>query len=705
MFKVGAVAALAGVAILGKLAKDSIGEAREAQVVTARTENVIASMGNAAKISSEQVAAMAGRLSNVTGIDDEAIQSGQNLLLTFGKIRNYVDGEFTGTFDSATALMVDMSAAMGTDMKGSAIQLGKALNDPVKGITALTRVGVSFTEQQKKQIETLVESGNVVGAQNVILGELQKQFGGAAEAMATPADKARTAFANLQEQLGTALLPVVDAVLNAFVRATPAISGFIAGISGGGGIIAGITTLGQSVGTQLLPLLQTMSQTFTGVILPAVIALATYLSGQLAPVFSQIAAIVTGQVIPIIVSLGQFIYGTLYPAVVAVVTAVASQLRPVFEALVSLIRGSILPTIQALIAKFRENQPAIETVVTAVVKIIGKVLEFAAAILGAVLPPLIRFAGFLIRNVVPAIADVIGFIARIIGALIDFGRVVIARIADVAAFVVGVKQKFGEAVDFVQGIPGKIKAALGQLGSVLFISGADLIRGFINGIISMAKAAADAAKDVAIGAKIGVETVLGIKSPSRVFHEIGRYAMEGFANGIGDNAVKVLDKLKELRDGIKSSIDGIRGEFTSLSDSIASAFTGNLFEAETADSFIDSLFDTRGQLRQLKGAFRQLMEWGFKPGFLSALFESGNAGLILDLASGSRSQAAQGAALFGDVQSLSGQLGNSVARDVLGPKLDRMNDRLRDVESAIKQVGRDVGRELNGAVSTSGRRG
>ena len=121
--------------------KDSIGEAREAAQVTARTENVIRSMGNAANISATQVADLAGAISLKTGIDDEAIQSGQNLLLTFGNVRNEV-GKGNDIFTQASRLMVDMSTAMGTDAKGSAIQLGKALNDPTKGITALSRVGV-----------------------------------------------------------------------------------------------------------------------------------------------------------------------------------------------------------------------------------------------------------------------------------------------------------------------------------------------------------------------------------------------------------------------------------------------------------------------------------------------------------------------------------------------------------------------------------
>jgi phage-related minor tail protein len=66
--------------------------------------------------------------------------------------------------------MTDMSVALGTDASGSAIQLGKALNDPIKGVAALQKVGVSFTESQKEQIKTLVETGDTLGAQKIILG-------------------------------------------------------------------------------------------------------------------------------------------------------------------------------------------------------------------------------------------------------------------------------------------------------------------------------------------------------------------------------------------------------------------------------------------------------------------------------------------------------------------------------------------------------
>ena len=74
--------------------------------------------------------------------------------------------------------VLNFSVALGTDAESAAIQMGKALNDPILGISALGRAGVQFTESQKEMIATLVESGDVVGAQSIILAEFD--YNGAA---------------------------------------------------------------------------------------------------------------------------------------------------------------------------------------------------------------------------------------------------------------------------------------------------------------------------------------------------------------------------------------------------------------------------------------------------------------------------------------------------------------------------------------------
>jgi len=213
----------------------AIAEAREAGKVTRITENVIRSTGGAAKVSAAQVTSLAEALSNKTAIDDELVQSGANLLLTFKNIRNEA-GKGSDIFNQATAAALDLSAAGFGSVESASKMLGRALNDPLKGITALSRAGVTFTEGQKKQIKALVESGNVLGAQKVIMQEVASQVGGAAKAAADPMQRLGVIAANLAEKFGTMLLPHVQKLADWLGdKAAPAIAEFVDQMRSGGG--------------------------------------------------------------------------------------------------------------------------------------------------------------------------------------------------------------------------------------------------------------------------------------------------------------------------------------------------------------------------------------------------------------------------------------------------------------------------------------
>jgi len=186
----------------------SVGEWRESAKVQAQTAAVLKSTGGAANVTAAHVDSLAGRLSALAGVDDEVIAQGENVLLTFKGVRNEV-GAGNNIFDRGIGLALDMSKALGTDLQGATIQVGKALENPVRGITALTRAGVSFTDQQKAQIKALVASGRTLDAQKVILKALEEQFGGTAAAVADPMDKATVAVGNLEEALGKGLAPVI----------------------------------------------------------------------------------------------------------------------------------------------------------------------------------------------------------------------------------------------------------------------------------------------------------------------------------------------------------------------------------------------------------------------------------------------------------------------------------------------------------------
>lgn len=205
-----AAAALAGGLVIGaKKAVDAFGEADQ---VAAQTRATLKSTGAVANVTAKDIGDLATAISRKSGLDDEAVQSASNLLLTFTKVRNEV-GDGNDVFDRATQTVADFSVVFKKDLAGSAVLVGKALNDPVKGLTALQRVGVQFTKGQKEQIEALVKGGDTLKAQKLILKELEVQTKGAAEAygdtLPGKIDKAKVAVGNLQEAIGGALAPVV----------------------------------------------------------------------------------------------------------------------------------------------------------------------------------------------------------------------------------------------------------------------------------------------------------------------------------------------------------------------------------------------------------------------------------------------------------------------------------------------------------------
>ncbi len=185
---------------------------RENEELLAQTNAVLKSMGDGAGVTSEAVFDLANSISGMSGLAHENVVEGQNMLLTFGNIRNEL-GEGNDIFDQTTRIMADMSVATGQDMASAAVGLGKALNDPIVGITALAKQGVSFTEEQKEMIRTLVESGDTMGAQKIILGELESQFGGSAEAlggtMTGSINKMKNSFEELTRNLAEAVVPIL----------------------------------------------------------------------------------------------------------------------------------------------------------------------------------------------------------------------------------------------------------------------------------------------------------------------------------------------------------------------------------------------------------------------------------------------------------------------------------------------------------------
>ena len=181
----GLAAALAGGVFFQAVIRNTI----ESESALAQLNATIKSTGGAAGLSSEQMVAMAQGLQKVTTFGDDAIISMQSQLLTFTKIGGDV-------VPRATEAILDLATKMGGDLKGAALQVGKALNDPIKGVSMLGRAGVQFSADQEHMITALVESGRLAEAQTVILAELETQMGGSAKAARETFGGAVTALQN-----------------------------------------------------------------------------------------------------------------------------------------------------------------------------------------------------------------------------------------------------------------------------------------------------------------------------------------------------------------------------------------------------------------------------------------------------------------------------------------------------------------------------
>lgn len=217
-FALGNIAAMAGSKIFGFVVdnlKDMVTEAATAGAGQAQLAAVITSTGGAAGVSAQMANELASRFANLTTYTDDEVLSVENLLLTNTNLTK-------NSFPEAIQAVLDMSVAMGQDLKSSTLQVAKALQDPIANIGALTRNGVIFTEQTKEQIQTLVQSGKGLEAQKIILGEVSKEFGGSAAAAAqTFQGKMKildNTISEVKENLGKQLLPALGVYIDMGIK-------------------------------------------------------------------------------------------------------------------------------------------------------------------------------------------------------------------------------------------------------------------------------------------------------------------------------------------------------------------------------------------------------------------------------------------------------------------------------------------------------
>jgi len=528
---------------------------KQVQVLQAQTEAAIRATGGAANVSAEQIANLAGALQDVTATEDDAIVSGANMLLTFKNIKNEV-GAGNNVFDQATAALVDMSRAMGQEPRDAAIQLGKALNDPIAGVGALTRVGVQFTEDQKDLIETLVESGDVMGAQKVILEELNGQFGGSgsayAQTYAGKLDTINNKFGDLREKVLTAALPALMSFADLGIVAISSIANSPL-IDALGTKLGEIGTSAQEKLTPIFDIINRLGDSEQG-----------FTFGAFFDELANISPLVAG-LVPIVEALAPHM-----PVLAAAVADLAPAAADLLVALVPLVpplTDLALQVIPPLVDGIVKIAPGLEGAAEGLGVFVDMLGGGVAGQLGTMSDGIDALA----NDDLPAFHRVLrdaGPFGAVLQNLTNVGVMIGAQQIILRNFANYLGQAQGKIFAVLGQLPNAVRTAVSGAGNWLVESGRAIVDGLVRGLVSKLQAVRNAASNI-------MSTVRNFfpRSPAKegpfsgagwtAVRKSGEALMAQFTSGFGvDVAPAMMSSLGGIRAGSAAYAGGAGGGIT-----------------------------------------------------------------------------------------------------------------------------------------------
>ena len=560
-------------------------QAGEAEVVgNKRLENIANSMG----IFGDQADTVAKRLQDLSsvqqlslGIDDDVIKSTQAKLLTFKNLATTADTA-GGAFDRATTAALDLAAAGFGSAETNAVQLGKALQDPIKGITALARSGVTFTAEEKARIKTLVESNKIGEAQNLVLQAIETQVGGTAAATATGTARMQQGWANLKETIGLGLLPAFDAfasfmadkvfpiLTNGFQtffdlfkgENTGGLQGFLGGIS------TAVTNFVNGGG------ITTLVNSFMGLrssITNALINVLPQITNSLASTFATLLpTLVSGllQMIPELLTTGLSLFTTIVQSLSIIIPQVLQALTGMLPGLVTtltnMLPGVIQTTITLFLGLVQGLMVAIPKLIIALLDALPKILQALMSMLPAIITGAITlFLGLVtgLMNMLPTLLNTLfkEVLPALIKSLVQMiPTLILGAIQLFMAINMGLIKALPEIISAVIKLVPVIVKTLIEMQPQLIDAGFQLLKGLIKGLWDNApRLLGQLAKDLGDSLIGSVKAIFGIKSPSRVFYGIGVNIGEGLRNGIEFMVDPVTGAISRLGEAVAENMDVI----------------------------------------------------------------------------------------------------------------------------------------------------
>jgi len=509
--------------------------AEKAEIANRKLDNVLGSMGYGG--ATARVSAYAESLERTIAVDADVIKATQTKLATFANLTKTVN-QAGGAFDRATMAALDLAAAGFGSAETNAVQLGKALQDPIKGIAALARSGVTFTTQEKDKIKTLVESGRLLESQEMILKAIEKQVGGTAAAGASSFEKIKLSLMATADEIGVSLLPMIEkftSILTSDIlpKAAVMIKQVTAAFNGLSPEMQSVVVGAITITAVLGPLLSIVGRVATGI-------------GALANGFVGVSN-AAGRA-----------YGGLQNFVTGLTNASAgsSAFATPMMRLGGAIRAASIATATFVVNLAKQGAAmvalAAKTVATTAVTVAARVAQAA----GTLVMWGMTAAQWALNAAMSAnpIGIVIVAIAALVAGIIwlwnnsdQFRKAWDAQWAQIGATfkswadafmsmwsnaVQWFQEKWNSLVGWFQSLPSTISKAFNDIMSQMGQIGKNIVDGILGGLQSSWSSLTGWLGDSVNGIVDNVKGWLGIKSPSTVFAGIGKNTVQGLSKGI-----------------------------------------------------------------------------------------------------------------------------------------------------------------------------
>jgi hypothetical protein len=416
-----AVAGIAAAAFAVKFAKDAIVAGEAAATANSRIEQINKSMNLFGESTGEVSAALidyAEKTARATGVDTNSIKATQAKLLTFKELAATAN-ELGGNFERATKAAIDLGAAGFGTAELNAVALGKALNDPIKGISALSRNGITFTETEKDRIKVLVESNKVGEAQNMILAAIETQVGGTAEATANATDKMKVGFTQVSEKVGLALLPVFEKLTNFVID-------------------------------QIFPAFDKIGAQFAGI--------TSQIGENVVPAFQKLVTFFQEYLVPVFKAWWSFIQDIVIPGILNYFTPILKGLKAAFSSVTSTIK---------------DNQEKLAPLFELFKAVAGFISKYLAPVIGNILGMAFNVLGRSISGVITIFANLVGLINAAVNAVKALARAMANSIVGkaVGAIAGGISGVFGGGRAGGGSVSGGTSYLVGERGAEIFTPG------------------------------------------------------------------------------------------------------------------------------------------------------------------------------------------------------------------------------------------